>query len=466
MIGTVRTAARVFAPAALLVACGAAASAAGARVIFSEITASSTSDVPGVPGAKWGAFDRPYRCPDGTRWIISGDIAGAPTAANEVVVTGMGLAGALAIQEGIAAPWAPGETINGGILRNLAINDGGQFLFSTNTDGPTASDQYLVRGEPGGTFTVMRQEGQPVTAIGGTALFGATIQVGGLQNDGKAGYRASLTTVPAGFGTTGLFIGDDMVANTANTSLRPTGQMTGGTENWSLLDSEDFYVNSDGSRWGTAGSLTGASTSNVVYALNNTVVLQEGFAVPGGSGGVMSALTESIMTPNGDYWVRGSYATTNVDWIAQNGSVVIETDMPVPGGLPGETFDDAPFSATFFEMTSNNVGDFIYGGTTSNPDLAHNAVLVFNNSDVVCREGDAVDLDGNGMFDDGVFISVFNNDDMFLTDDRYLYFTADLVDVNGSALGQGFLRVQVPTPGAGGALFLAIGALGARRRRF
>ncbi len=70
---------------------------------------------------------------------------------------------------------------------------------------------------------------------------------------------------------------------------------------------------------------------------------------------------------------------------------------------------------------------------------------------VLARQGDPVDLDGNGLPDDDVFVDIFNNDDGFLTDAGLLYFTADLQNGAGAALGQGFLLLDTtrfsPCPG-------------------
>jgi hypothetical protein len=135
-----------------------------------------------------------------------------------------------------------------------------------------------------------------------------------------------------------------------------------------------------------------------------------------------------------------------VDWLVRNGVVLAATGDPVPGGLPGELFDDTSFAATFFSMTGNGAGDYVYGGVTNNVDTNANGVLVFNNSTVLLREGDAVDLNGNGLADDDAFLSVFNNEDAFLTDDLRYYFTADLRDGAGTALGQAFMTLTIPEP--------------------
>ena len=72
------------------------------------------------------------------------------------------------------------------------------------------------------------------------------------------------------------------------------------------------------------------------------------------------------------------------------------------------------------------------------------------------REGDPVDLDGNGEFDDDAFIgrgnaalSAFHPDDIFLSDDGMLYFFASLRNAAGEDLGSfgtggdAFLRLQL-----------------------
>jgi len=82
---------------------------------------------------------------------------------------------------------------------------------------------------------------------------------------------------------------------------------------------------------------------------------------------------------------------------------------------------------------------------------------------VFLREGDGIDIDGNGLADDNAFISVFNNDDAILTNDLRYFLTVDAVDGAGTALGQVFMVVQVPEPGA--LSLLAVGALGLLRRR-
>ncbi len=77
-------------------------------------------------------------------------------------------------------------------------------------------------------------------------------------------------------------------------------------------------------------------------------------------------------------------------------------------------------------------------------------MLVLNGDTVIARQGDPVDLDGNGTYDDGYTIDVFNNDGGFLTEDGVFYLTATL-NAKGVNVGQAFLRYDIsgltPRPG-------------------
>ncbi|MBL8857249.1 MAG: CHRD domain-containing protein [Planctomycetes bacterium] len=105
-----------------------------------------------------------------------------------------------------------------------------------------------------------------------------------------------------------------------------------------------------------------------------------------------------------------------------------------------ESWDDADFADGFFAMAGNAAGDYVVGGLTSAPSSV-NGVIVMNNSIVLLREGDPVDVNGNGLFDDDAYYNTFGNDDCVLLEDGSLYFTATLKNGAGTAFAQGvFLR--------------------------
>ena len=425
-------------------------------VIYSTIQSSPTSDVPGLVGAKFSGFDRPFRSMNGQHWIISADTDLATTE-DEIIITGQNMLGNVVVREGTQAPWAAtGETI-GLIDTRLGINNFGHFVFATNLGGsaPTTSDEQIVSWN--GAFNGVFIEGNSVPSFPGE-LFGTSIDSPSITNDGRVAARA-----PSTVGSLGSDFDDFLVFDTGTLAQEGTtipGPQT--IETWDNFDIDDFYVSANGSHWLAQGDMSGDTNFDDILAFDNTIVVQESVALSG-FGSPVETIVESIMTPNGDWFARGDNDDQQ-DWIIQNGVLLATSGSPVPGGLPGELFSDSIYSATFFEMTSNGVGDFVYGGTTSNADPDFDAVLVLNNTTVLLRQGDPVDVDGNGIFDDNAYLDVFNNDDMFLSDDGYLYFTADLRDSLGTDIGQAYLRVLIPEPGSLGLLLLA-GSLLLRRRR-
>lgn len=443
---------------AALIACagGALAGPAAPRVIFSNIAGDASSLVPGLGGVRFSSFSRPYRSPNGAFWIISAD-TDAATSEDEVVIGGFGLAGAVVAREGGAIQ--DRADFIGLIDQRLSINNAGQFAFATNTSG-TDADEIIVRGDLSGSplITAIQETDPVVLNGGGSATLGASVWLGDILSDGRIAYGASLVAPTSG-GLSGLLI-DRQVIVQADATI-PTGQAGGAMESWDVFDFEDFRTNADGTRWLAQGDLNGAAGTDDVLVVDGAVVIQEGHALPGFASNV-SSITEPYMDSAGNWIARGSNADGS-DWAIVNGAVVATTGQAITPGA-SETWSDAPFATTFFWMASNNNGDYVIGGTTSNSDPLADAVLVLNGETVLLRQGDAVDLNGDGLLNDNAYINIFNNDDGFLTDDGFLYLTADLMDGSGAALGQAFLVYQIPAPGALSALGLA-GALATRRRR-
>jgi len=111
--------------------------------IYTDIVDSATSNVPGMPGAKFSSFSRPYRSPDGTYWIINND-TDLPTSEDEVIlVKQQGQPAQIVVQEGVTQ-LEIGDSV-GLIDQNLSINDTGQFAFATNTDAATTADEVIVK---------------------------------------------------------------------------------------------------------------------------------------------------------------------------------------------------------------------------------------------------------------------------------------------------------------------------------
>jgi hypothetical protein len=432
------------------------------RVIYSDINTSPTSLVPDGGVIRFTSFDRPYRSLDGQNWAITGVTDG--THVDEVIVYGSGLVGTLGDHQN-GTDYGGGE-FAGLIDRTLSIRNDGAYCYATNTNGATTTDEIIACHNPGaGTRTVPAREGGAAPGIA-NAFLGLTIHSPTLTTAGAVGYVSSNLT---GAGVTtatnaGVFLGGGLVAQKGVTV--PTGQLDGGSRAWEFFDNGDTYFSADGAHHSIMGDLVGGSSfTDDVLVVDGAVKIQEGFVIPGsgfGSAVAVDGIREGLITPSGVWLARGENADDG-DWVVINGAVVAKTGDLVPGGVVGETFSKAIFDATFFGMAANNVGDYVYGGTTSLADPEFDSVLVWNDLNVVARQGDPVDLDGNGLTDDNVFLDVFNDEDLFLTDDNWLYFTADLRDGASTSIGQAYLRLTVPEPAT--LAFTLCGAMFLLRRR-
>ena len=98
-------------------------------------------------------------------------------------------------------------------------------------------------------------------------------------------------------------------------------------------------------------------------------------------------------------------------------------DSGAPTAATGQTISGGEsYGTVFYAFTGNASGDWALACNTDDPNPATDNVLVWNGQ-VVAREGDPVDVDGNGSFDDGAFLGRGNNtlvafqaNDLALTD--------------------------------------------------
>lgn len=379
------------------------------------------------------AFERPTISGNGAHLAIN-VIVDSPVATDDDVLL---LDGALLLREGSPAPWALAENV-GTIDADLAINDAGAILLGNNTS-PTTLDDYIAYFD-GVTWSVLAQEGQ-ATPVGGT--WSSTIDSTALTNSGGAYYR-------------GATIGGVPTANNAvvvlGAALRqkgidvPAGQAGGATNTWENFTTNRVLVSPNGAVTAIVGDTNAATTTDLVMTVNDNVVIQEGTVLPGSAFATnVSAIGKAWVDRAGNWYARGSNATTAFDWVVRNGVVVADSAgaSEVIAGS-GEFWDDTTFASCFFCFDGNSLGQFVFGGVTSAPTTS-NGVLVFDDGagfrSVLVRENDPVDLDGNGLFDDDRFWNTFGDDDVLLLDDGTVVFTATLRNGAGTAVDQGLFKL-------------------------
>jgi hypothetical protein len=140
--------------------------------------------------------------------------------------------------------------------------------------------------------------------------------------------------------------------------------------------------------------------------------------------------------PNGQWYARG-VDSSGGDWAIRSGTLLAKTGQPIYTGAT-ENWGDVISS-----FVGNSNGDYIVVGNTSDPNSNVNTVIVRNGAEVLVREGDGVDVDGDGKLDDDTFINAFHGNGVFLTDANVLYFTGTLRDGFGTSLGDAFIRADI-----------------------
>ncbi len=223
-----------------------------------------------------------------------------------------------------------------------------------------------------------------------------------------------------------------------NTSFRQSGVSSIGNQIWDDFDYDDCGGASDGLHWFAKGDTQDPNTNiDNILAVDDQIVLQEGYPV-GGSPMIMTAIFFTRMLSDGTWFCRGDDPSDN-DWAVRDGVLLAKTGDLIAGA--------EHWGNTLGAFTGNRIGDWLLAGNTDNPDPNGDSVLVLNGTAVVAREGDPIDLDGNGQFDDDVFINTFQANDVHLTDNRVVYFLLSLRNSVGGGLGDAFLRVRLRTPG-------------------
>lgn len=413
---------------------------ARASALLSNVVGGGTDAVPGLggvtfrPGAGNTSFDRVYAHPTG-HWVVTA-FADLPSDRDECLIR----SGELVAREGSLAPWIPGGAeLCGTLDQRCAVNSRGGFAFATNSSG-TAADDWIVTYH-GSEWGYAAREGDPVPGLPGATLDDA-LDSCVLLDDGRAGYAADGID---GLGSVSvddvLVLGEQVLMQEGVTI--PAGQPEGTEGPIENFDLGDFWAAADGTHWLVQGDLAGDTAKDDVLVVDGRVVLQEGLPVPASglaapisSGGVRSG----SMDVAGDWIARGSN-TGGHDWVVRNGSIVAQTGAPLTPGAQ-ERWDDAGFASGFFAAAGNGCGSYVVGGVTDHIDPALDAVLVLDGHRIIARESDPVDLDGDGVFDDGVFIETFGDDDLALTEELRALCVVTLKDAAGARVGQALVSIH------------------------
>ncbi|MCI0631719.1 MAG: dockerin type I domain-containing protein [Phycisphaerales bacterium] len=433
--------------------CTGLAIGAETEVIYTEIITHPSSLAPGMLDlggnpveARFTALFDIAISHDGTQWIIRAD-TDLDTTFDQVLLLGSGPCGSPLAQDGQPVP---GSTT--GELWDFfdtdypaSFNENGDIAFSGRARPSTSIKEKIIK-IVGGVPTLFATESTPVTGLvdvpanpTGDELIGNSVGSVSFLNDGRVFFGNTPIQNCSSLRYPALFLDTE--------SFMQSGVSTIDFETWDNFGFGDCGMAPDGLNWYALGDTENPDTTlDRIFAVNNIKIMQENTLL--GDTGITAADTFFCrMIANGDWFARGDDTADN-DWAlkgnADTYTLIAKTGDPITTGA-GENW-----GAVFSAFHGNSVGDWVLAGNTTNADTNLDNVLVLNGTDIVLREGDPVDLNGNGQFDDDVFIgattltgSAVTPNDLLITDDGVIYVIVLLRNAANVNLGDAFLRVDL-----------------------
>ncbi|MEZ6242022.1 MAG: GC-type dockerin domain-anchored protein [Phycisphaerales bacterium] len=438
----------VLTPSVLVIAAGAAFAndpfVLPPRVIYSEIPGDPTAVCPGTGGIEFTAFLDLHASFDGNWWVFKAFINDAE---NDVIVYGNGTSatGVLAAWE--AHPTALGNGTSHNFLdSDCGINDNGEYCYGSRLDGATSTTDEIILAsdDVGGEFAAFL-ESEPAAGLFdsgpiGDEAFGNSLNSPSRLNDGTVNCKADQIQNIASAYESALYIGSVPVAQEG--VAVGDGNTYGG---FIGLTGDLFDTSADGSSWIVEADIDPAAIGTIeAVVVDSAVQIQDGDLLPGASD-VVDAVFGVRMTGSGDWMARGDIPGDD-DWAVFNfagrGGLYFYTGDPITPG------NEETWGVSFLGINADDAGNYVIAGTTSNPDTNLDSVIVMNGDTVISREGDAVDLDGNGMADDDVEIASYSPNDLFINPQGdVIAFVTLRRTSDGTALGDAFVVIDAPGPG-------------------
>lgn len=433
------------------------------NLVFSAVTASPSSLIPGLGSVRIESstsngderIRKPVASPKGNYVSFRADTDAATSQDIMFLRRDPGNTWSVVVQEGVT-PLTPGDFIAGEAFtgRRLALLDDGRFGYSIDTNASSLDEMTILYDNT--SHTVVAREGSFIPVVAGLGIgYGSTQDSTSLTGDGRFAIRmSSMTGAGTSPNNTGIVSDSGNILVTRGGSSIPGNQLGGGTLAVATLSGDDFWMDCTGSNYMYAGTLTGSVD---VIVVNGDVVFQEGGSVSGFTGTLPatwsptgSGINYAQMYANGEWWCRGTTSDTTQDFVLKGfgGSytTVAKRGDPLFTGS-GETWSDVDgFGPTFFGFAANRQGSYVLVGRSNIADVSKNAVAVANGTTEILREGDRVDLDGNGFPDDDAFIERWVVDMQLLTDQGDYYSVVNLRNAAGDFLGKALVHV----PNVGG----------------
>lgn len=424
------------------------AHAANLRAIYTVIPASPTSSIPGardltgalVP-AKWTTFlslsVRQNAPAPRDEWVVRGFDDLGPDLQN-ILVRGSGITGNAFMQEGQPIQGASpptGELYDFFDSPPVAWNATGLMGYSFRARGGTTTDDEKIGIFNGSIHTITYQQGSPLTGLAncsGPSIGNSVGAVHVLNNSQVAFGNTPVQGCPGGF-YPALFHNNVAIAQSGVTPV-VIGNV--GEEIAESIPYDSAAFTFDGAHYAVPATTNNPNTAqDRILLIDGAAVLREGLVIPSTSI-VIADFFKVRYGGNNAWYARGDDPSDN-DWAVRSGTLLAATGQPITTGST-EHWGNA-FS-TLFGTTG---GDWYLAGNTDNVNLNLDNVIVRNGTQVLVRENDPVDVDGDGLYDDDAFVSSFKPDAVYLTDSNVLYFLCVLRNAAGASLGDAFVHADL-----------------------
>lgn len=430
---------------------GLASSALGndIEVIFTKIPGHPTSVIPGAMDldgqpafAEFRHMNQLVGSPDGSHWLMTAR-SQQGTELETLLMLGQGATGSVFAQRNQPVhDGAPGEVYDffgSGVGR---FNDNNDFAFSARATGGVAANAQKVIRVINGVPEMVMQQGDLYFGLqdvpgnpSGDELVGNSVGSVHLLNDGTVGVHDGTIQNIHTSRRPALFY--DRITFHQNNVTDIVGLDGQTLFNWDTISGNTFYTTPNSSpislgstdRWIAHGRRAEQPLSGRIFVVDGQIKLETGAQIPG-QPNIVENINESNLSSNGDWYVRGTSDGGTRAWAIRNNQVLVRTSDGISG-------TEERWGTQFRAFSGNNHGDWLLIGVTDNPDNTRNEVIVVN-GEVVARQGDPIDLSGNGEFDDNVYLGRSNpdaatfNGQAFLSDDGVVYFFAQIVDGDGN----------------------------------
>ena len=362
---------------------------------------------------------------------------------------------------GLNASDAIGVNNNGVIAASLFSPTGAAF-----PNVPTTANRIVVRGQvnPSGagvsSFGVYAREGSPAAGLPGYN-YGTDMFVDGVADSGDVLFR----TQGMLNGKRALMLGSSVLVETfdgtrtapfVDAALTIPDTIYSNLSPFTPLGSTPIpSVTPSGSSWAMVGQL---NNSLAVMVKDQVTQFKQLDLMPETIDNVtVGQIGFFRLASNGQYITRYSDNGLN-NFVRSASGVRTRSNLPCVTCYPAAwrpRIVNGVTSSTFGNVALNAAGRWVVSGLTDSTDELNNFVLIADGRSIILREGDAMDLNGDGIANDDAVLLGLVNDSVQLNDDNTLWFLADvrrplLSAAAGSNVdGRVLYRMVMPPPACG-----------------